>query len=461
MVGLTIRPATILLAVLVATCTDLLVASGNLNPLAIGIRSAITRGPFGYSSPSNTISSQQHCLPLGRICRRSTGSNIVENLAGDDNSIAVDVAVRGGGAAVVDRRLKFWEAMICGAVSRSTAQTIMHPANTMKTILQSSRAVPGKAPLTVKSFTQWEHAQKLTRGAGAQLLLSLPHGAVNFAVLELVRRQMNSLVSRSRYADKINRNFGPGMDFLSSALSTVCCSVVSTPQMMICDNIMAGTYPNLVTATRELMKDKGVAGFYVGWWPGIAGKIPSYGLTWTLFEQIKRVRSSMFTRPAKDIENSIMGCMASATTVCIMIPMDTVKTRLVTQMNYPDMVAYKGINDCFRRVLAEEGVGAFYRGLTPRLLSVVPMIGIQFGVYEAMKKFMLARDHHTSIEPSRGWGSSKAANQRRDEEAANEKARRDRRLQEMAMEVAADDDQPFPAPYPERNGWWAQKKEKK
>lgn len=90
----------------------------------------------------------------------------------------------------------------------------------------------------------------------------------------------------------------------------------------------------------------------------------------------------MFKRPAKDIENSIMGCIASATTVCIMIPMDTVKTRLVTQMNYPDLVAYKGINDCFRRVLQEEGIGAFYRGLTPRLLSVVPMIGIQFGVYE-------------------------------------------------------------------------------
>ena len=464
------RPAiAVLLAVLVATLT--VVVSGNLNPVAIGIRSAITRGPFGYgSTSSNTFSSHQHNLPVGRIGRRSASNSIVQKNAvvgdGDDNCIAVDVVSRGGAATAVapstDRRLQFWEAMVCGAVSRSTAQTIMHPANTMKTILQSKRAVPGKAPLTVKSFTQWKHAQKLTRGAGAQLLLSLPHGAVNFAVLEFVRRQMNSLVSRSRYADTINKNFGPGMDFLSSALSTICCSVVSTPQMMICDNIMAGTYPNLISATRELMKDKGLAGFYTGWWPGIAGKIPSYGLTWTLFEQNKRIHSSVFKRPAKDIENSIMGCMASATTVCIMIPMDTVKTRLVTQMNYPDMVAYKGINDCFRRVLKEEGVGAFYRGLTPRLLSVVPMIGIQFGVYEFMKKFMLARDIQTSIEPARGWGTSKTtAIKMRAEEAANEKARRDRRLQEMAMEVAADDDQPFPAPYPEKKGWWAQKKDKK
>eukprot|EP00592_Proboscia_alata_P018440 CAMPEP_0194419886 /NCGR_PEP_ID=MMETSP0176-20130528/19099_1 /TAXON_ID=216777 /ORGANISM="Proboscia alata, Strain PI-D3" /LENGTH=173 /DNA_ID=CAMNT_0039227131 /DNA_START=154 /DNA_END=672 /DNA_ORIENTATION=+ len=36
-------------------------------------------------------------------------------------------------------KLAFWENMICGAVSRSIAQTLMHPANTMKTILQSNR----------------------------------------------------------------------------------------------------------------------------------------------------------------------------------------------------------------------------------------------------------------------------------------------------------------------------------
>ena len=39
--------------------------------------------------------------------------------------------------------------------------------------------------------------------------------------------------------------------------------------------------------------------------------------------------------------------------------------------------AYKGVRDCFTRVLREEGVGAFYRSLPPRLMSVVPMIAIQ------------------------------------------------------------------------------------
>ena len=86
-----------------------------------------------------------------------------------------------------------------------------------------------------------------------------------------------------------------------------------------------------------------------------------------------------------------MGCIASATSVCIMIPMDTIKTRLVTQMNYPDLVPYKGIVDAAVRIAKEEGISTFYRGLPPRLISVVPMVGIQFGAYEFMKKVMLTR----------------------------------------------------------------------
>ena len=52
-------------------------------------------------------------------------------------------------------------------------------------------------------------------------------------------------------------------------------------------------------------------------------------------------------------------------------------------------IAYKGVSDCFYRILKEEGAGAFYRSLPPRLMSVVPMIAIQFGVYETLKtKFL-------------------------------------------------------------------------
>lgn len=344
--------------------------------------------------------------------------------------------------------LNFWENMICGAVSRSVAQMVTHPANTMKTLLQSSRDTSANR-LTIKEMAKVENFKMLSRGAGAQLILSIPHGAVNFAVLEYVRRRMSIMAMNSDWAKKQKENnnalFGPAMDFVSSAVATVCCSVVSTPQMMIVDNIMAGTYPNLVKAVQGLSAERGVSGFYSGWWPGLAGKIPSYALTWTLFQQLKQLQVKVYQRPAKDFENSIMGCMASATSVCIMIPMDTIKTRLVTQRNYPNLVPYKGIADAAIRISREEGLGTFYRGLPPRLISVVPMVGIQFGTYEFMRKVMLSR---RTMEVSKVKKMKTSMQRKKElEEAMGEKSKEMcHQIESISMEVAADDDQPFPAP---------------
>ena len=81
-----------------------------------------------------------------------------------------------------------------------------------------------------------------------------------------------------------------------------------------------------------------------------------------------------------------LGAAAAAAAVCVMIPIDVIKTRLVTQ-NSLSPNAYKGMYDCFTRILKEEGIDAFYRSLPPRLIAVVPMIAIQFGVYDIVQKY--------------------------------------------------------------------------
>lgn len=66
---------------------------------------------------------------------------------------------------------------------------------------------------------------------------------------------------------------------------------------------------------------------------------------------------------------------------------------------------------------------------------------------------MIAKGSKSSISPS--MRVSKSELKRRDEEVEKERSRRERIIEEMAMEVAADDDQPFPAPYRKRD-WWGQ-----
>lgn len=263
-------------------------------------------------------------------------------------------------------KLSFAETMLAGALSRSVAQTMLQPANVVKTLLQR------KSGLVFKEL----NFRVLTRGAGAQFLLSLPHGACNFATLEAVR---------GFTAAALPSSLGPILDFFSSSVATTICSIISTPQMVVTDRIMAGIYPNLVEAFRTIGSTEGLKGFYVGWGPNLAQKIPSYGCTWVFFEQFKAAHNRMYKRPPTHAENFALGAAAAGATVCIFVPLDTVKTRIVTQVAVAGVAPYKGVIDCLSRTIAEEGPGALYRALIPRLASVVPMIGIQFGVYEFLK----------------------------------------------------------------------------
>jgi hypothetical protein len=130
---------------------------------------------------------------------------------------------------------------------------------------------------------------RLFRGADAQFLLSLPHGAFHFFVIDVVKQSLSnfmpkkldiftdfvsSMVSTIVSSLSISKRYAPS---LSLILILQACSVVSTPQMVLTDRLMAGVYPSLEVAVREIMTEQGFLGFYSGWWPALAQKIPSYG----------------------------------------------------------------------------------------------------------------------------------------------------------------------------------------
>lgn len=43
---------------------------------------------------------------------------------------------------------------------------------------------------------------------------------------------------------------------------------------------------------------------------------------------------------------------------------------------------YSGMLDCARKILAREGVAAFYKGYVPNMLGIIPYAGIDLAVYE-------------------------------------------------------------------------------
>ena len=95
-------------------------------------------------------------------------------------------------------------------------------------------------------------------GADAQFVMSLPHGALYFYIIEGVQ---------DLFSKNIPKKFSFLHDFVCSSVSTMVCSVVSTPQMVLADRLMADIYPSFPVAVQTIFKKEGLQGFYSGWWP--------------------------------------------------------------------------------------------------------------------------------------------------------------------------------------------------
>ena len=59
-----------------------------------------------------------------------------------------------------------------------------------------------------------------------------------------------------------------------------------------------------------------------------------------------------------------------------------VRTRLRQAPAANGIPKYTGLIQCFRLIWREEGLVAFYGGMTPHLMRVVPNAAIMFGSYE-------------------------------------------------------------------------------
>ncbi|XP_068938988.1 mitochondrial adenyl nucleotide antiporter SLC25A23 isoform X2 [Petaurus breviceps papuanus] len=72
---------------------------------------------------------------------------------------------------------------------------------------------------------------------------------------------------------------------------------------------------------------------------------------------------------------------------------------LKTRLTLRQTGQYKGLLDCARQILEQEGPRAFYKGYLPNVLGIIPYAGIDLAVYETLKNKWLQQDSHHSADP--------------------------------------------------------------
>lgn len=132
---------------------------------------------------------------------------------------------------------------------------------------------------------------------------------------------------------------------------------------------------------------------FAGCGPAVLGIIPYMGINFALYDYL--VRKGEKTNA---VDAGAAGAIAGGTSKLIVYPFDTVKKRLQAQafnrfeqiqsktiISSMNTVEYKNMIDCATRIMKEEGISTFYRGLVPTLLKTMTATGLTFAVFTFTK----------------------------------------------------------------------------
>ncbi|PKU62582.1 calcium-binding mitochondrial carrier protein SCaMC-1 [Dendrobium catenatum] len=142
----------------------------------------------------------------------------------------------------------------------------------------------------------------------------------------------------------------------------------------------------IIPAIKDIWKDGRFSGFFRGNGLNVIKVAPESAIRFYAYETLKDFIVTAKGEEKRDLGASgrlIAGGFAGAIAQTAIYPLDLVKTRLQTYAC--DGGKVPKLSALSRNIWMQEGPHAFYRGLVPSLLGMIPYAGIDLAAYETLK----------------------------------------------------------------------------
>lgn len=152
---------------------------------------------------------------------------------------------------------------------------------------------------------------------------------------------------------------------------------------MQCQRCAVNGNPVQLTAmqtTRQLIAEEGPRRLFRGVSTMLGASLPAHAVYFSVFEAAKKSLGAD-TNTLTPMASGLAGVVATVCHDFIMTPMDVVKQRL--QLGY-----YKGVADCFKTVMKQEGLRALYISFPTTFLMNLPYSMIMVSANETFKKIL-------------------------------------------------------------------------
>ncbi|KAI9675359.1 MAG: Mitochondrial succinate-fumarate transporter [Caeruleum heppii] len=304
----------------------------------------------------------------------------VKGPGGKKPASAATNLIAGGGAGMM-------EALAC------------HPLDTIKVRMQLSRRarMPGAKKrgflTTGAEIVKRESPLGLYKGLGAVVTGIVPKMAIRFTSFEWYK---------ALAADKQSGAVSGQGTFVAGLAAGVTEAVaVVTPMEVVkirlqaqhhsmADPLDIPKYRNAAHAMYTVVREEGVGALYRGVTLTAVRQGSNQAVNFTAYTEFKQLLQNF--QPAyhdKELpswQTMIIGLVSGAMGPLSNAPIDTIKTRLQKTPASPGETALSRVTTIARDMFKQEGMHAFYKGITPRIMRVAPGQAVTFTVYEFLKE---------------------------------------------------------------------------
>lgn len=273
---------------------------------------------------------------------------------------------------------------------------VCHPLDTIKVRMQLSRRQREKGAKR-RGFikTGLEIAKKETplglyKGLGAVLTGIIPKMAIRFTSYEWYKQ----LLANKDGQITGGANFLAGLAAgVTEAVAVVCPMEVVKIRLQaqhhsMSDPLDIPKYRNAAHACFTVIREEGIGALYRGVSLTALRQGTNQAANFTAYTELKEIlqqKQEDPTAPLPSWKTSIIGLISGAVGPFSNAPIDTIKTRLQRTPAEPGQTAMGRIVMIANQMWKQEGVRAFWMGITPRVMRVAPGQAVTFAVYEYLK----------------------------------------------------------------------------
>ena len=186
---------------------------------------------------------------------------------------------------------------------------------------------------------------------------------------------------------------GAGAGVVSSIL---CCPLdVAKVRIQVQSTLGINRYTSTLETLKLIMKEEGIRGCFKGLGPALCNVPLFWSIYWCTYDQLKLKMMTLFPSTSHHLIHLCSAITAGALGDIVTNPFWVVRTRIQTLYLHSErnVIAVNGSQsgvstmEMFHRIYRNEGIAAFYKGLTASFLGL-SHVAIQFPMYEYLKKEM-------------------------------------------------------------------------